>query len=81
MTPHKGDLAIIDPTLDRHGLYLELKDSNNKMFYSVPRQVVDPDDLLLVLDVDEHDSLIVTAHGVMGWIHNHALVVVNSVTA
>ena len=74
-----GDLVGIDPDLDQNGLYLELKSSVNKTFYSMPRQVVQPDELMVVLGVDENDVHIFTPSGKKGWIAAAALVLVSRV--
>lgn len=71
-----GDLVAIDPCLDRKGLHLELRSSNNKLLYEYPRLVVDPDSLLVVLGVDDRDTLVLTTKGQKGWIIGSALVIV-----
>lgn len=70
-----GDLAVVDPSLDRRGLYLELRDRLNRNLYANPRVVLDPDDLVTVLQVDGRLALILASCGV-GWIEIDALHVV-----
>lgn len=78
-----GDMVVIDPSLDRKGLYLELRSAENKYLYAVPRLVVHPDDIAIVLDVCEESNtvLIITSNCMRGWIESFALHVVSSVNA
>ena len=71
-----GDLAIFDTNLNRLDLYIELRSVPDKRFYSDPRVVVDPNDIILVLDVDVSVSLILTSQGQRGWIDSSVLQVV-----
>jgi hypothetical protein len=77
LSPKPGDLVIVDPVMDRRGLYLELRDVLNKHMYANPRVVLDPDDLIVVLKVDGRDSLVVASCGI-GWIESDTLHVVSS---
>jgi len=70
-----GDLAVVDPSLDRRGLYLELRDRYNRHLYANPRVVLDPDDLVTVLGVEGRFSLVVASCGI-GWIETDTLHVV-----
>ena len=70
----------MDSSLDRRGLYVELRNSNNKMVYAFPRQVLEPDELLLVLKVESLDVLVLSETGKMGWITSTSLEVVSSTT-
>lgn len=54
---------VIDSSIDRRGLYLELRSSQNKMLYAFPRVVIDPEELLIVLVVESHDVLVLTSRG------------------
>lgn len=75
-----GDLVTIDTSIDRRGLYLELRNSNNKMIYSFPRVTVDPDDLMIVLEVDVKDVLVLTPNCKRGWITMDTLELVSPVS-
>ena len=68
---------MIDKSIDRRGLYLELRSSNNKMIYAFPRIVIDPDELLVVLKTEGLDVLVLTSRGQRGWTTARTLEVVS----
>jgi len=73
-----GDLAVVDVSLDRFNLYLELRSVPDKRFYSDPRVVIDPDDTILVIAVEGDVSHILTSRGNQGWIGSSVLQVVSA---
>lgn len=68
-----GDLAVVDPRLDPSGLYIELRSPSNRNLYAMPRVVLQPESIVLVLERRDNDVLVLTVRGERGWIMCDAL--------
>ena len=78
MGPKVGDLVVLIYAWEKKSPYLELRDTRRKTYYSMPRQVFDPNDVALLLEVEDTDARIVTAQGNHGWIPIEYLMTVSS---
>ena len=72
-----GDLAIVDPMIDRSTLHLhlqlQLRDSSDDRFYSSAITTLLPGEMLLILDIKEKDAMVVASNGAKGWISKDSL--------
>ncbi len=77
VSPQPGDLVAIDCMLDNRILFYQLRHFLDKKFYISPMLMVAPGDTMLVLLIEEDDSLVYTAKGHKGWINKTSLMVIS----
>lgn len=77
VSPQPGDLATIKSSFNHKILFYQLRHFVDKKFYISPMIMVEPNDIVLILLVEDEDSLVCTTSGQIGWINGCCISVIS----